>query len=153
MSETRLLRLLFWAFTFTLSLGAANNSRAASLIFDCSFPTWVSQANPQGQPIVRSGPGAFTLKYFYDPVTKRMTTLDGAATWPVDFYRGMDGISIIQDRNSGGNMSTVIIVVEGEDRGRAVYNRMTLGLGGRFVPSHGYGRCEYTGIVPLPSKD
>lgn len=136
---------------FAACLGATP-ALASSLLFDCRFPTMVSQRAANVTPTIADGPGAFLLKYFYNPNERQMTTLDGEAIWSVQFIRGIEAMTIIQDNNVGGNVSTVVIVVEGADRGRAVYNRMTMLAGGALVPHQFYGRCEHSGLVPIPPR-
>jgi hypothetical protein len=145
-------RLALCAIALSTTFIFSGHASAASLLFDCSFPTHTVQRTANDTPRVSSVDGVFRLKYFYDAAGWKLSTLDMDATWPVQFMRGIEAMTILQDINPGGNISTVVIVLEGADKGRAIYNRMTMLAGGMLVPSQYYGRCEYTGLVPLPTS-
>jgi hypothetical protein len=126
-------------------------AQGASLLYDCTFPI-SAQGNPEGQPRIAIPSTPFRIQFFYDPSQQRMTALDGSAMWEVQFFRGIEAITIFKERNIGGNISTVVIVVDGAERGRAVYNRMLMSAGGTLIPSQYYGRCERSGLIPEPSR-
>lgn len=148
-----LVRRVCWALIRILPamILVIQSAQASSLLYDCSFAV-SAQGNPEGQPRIVKPSTPFRIQFFFDPPQNRMTVLDGSAMWEVKFFRGVEAITIFKEQNVGGNISTVIVVVDGAERGRAVYNRIVMFAGGTLMPSQYYGRCERSGLVPEPSR-